>query len=135
MQNKYQSPFLLNTINNDHFLDKHVSCREHDHQYVPPLWIMCLESVAHLLVMLNSSSNFLIYCSVSKQFKTALARRCLGFIRQKGSLQKRYIPKKTIYIDKDTTGILEYDIDNTKAEEMEIPGCSVNETAFDLREN
>ena len=38
-------------------------------------------------------------------------------------------------IDKDTTGILEYDIDNTKAEEMGIPGCSVNETAFDWREN
>jgi hypothetical protein len=27
------------------------------------------ESVAHLLVMLNFSSNFLIYCSVSTQFK------------------------------------------------------------------
>ena len=82
--------------------------------------------------MLNSSSNFLIYCSVSKQFKTALARR---FIREKESLQNKYIPKKIIDIDKDTTGILEYDIDNTKAEEMEIPGCTVNETAFDLREN
>jgi hypothetical protein len=28
-----------------------------------------VESVAHLLVMLNFSSNFLIYCSVSAQFK------------------------------------------------------------------
>ena len=39
---------------------------------------MCMESVAHLMVMLNFSSNFLIYCSVSKQFKLTLSRACLG---------------------------------------------------------
>ena len=51
-----------------------VSCiREYD-QYIPSLWVMCLESVAHLLVMLNVSSNFLIYCSVSSPFKTALTK-------------------------------------------------------------
>ena len=48
-----------------------------DH-YIPPLWIMCLESVAHLMVMLNFSSNFLIYCSVSKQFKQTLSKVCLS---------------------------------------------------------
>ena len=37
-----------------------------------------MESVAHLMVMLNFSSNFLIYCSVSKQFKLTLSRACLG---------------------------------------------------------
>ena len=42
-------------------------------QYIPPMWIMCLESVAHLLVMINFSTNFLIYCSVSKQFKSVLS--------------------------------------------------------------
>ena len=42
-------------------------------QYIPPMWIMCLESVAHLLVMVNFSTNFLIYCSVSKQFKSVLS--------------------------------------------------------------
>ena len=52
---------------------------KHMDQYIPPVWIMCLESVAHLLVMLNFSSNFLIYCSVSKQFKQALSRVCLFF--------------------------------------------------------
>ena len=46
-------------------------------QYIPPRWIMCLESVAHLLVMVNFSTNFLIYCSVSKQFKTVLSRVCV----------------------------------------------------------
>ena len=35
---------------------------------------MCLESVAHLLVMLNFSTNFLIYCSVSAPFKKALSK-------------------------------------------------------------
>ena len=45
-------------------------------QYIPPLWVMCLESVAHLLVMLNFSTNFLIYCSVSSPFKKALSKAC-----------------------------------------------------------
>ena len=58
------------------FADVQVECIKHADSYIPPLWIMCLESVAHLLVMLNFSSNFLIYCSVSKQFKSALSRLC-----------------------------------------------------------
>lgn len=53
-----------------------VECIKHQDSYIPPLWIMCLESVAHLLVMLNFSSNFLIYCSVSNQFKSALSKVC-----------------------------------------------------------
>ena len=56
-------------------------------QYIPPRWIMCLESVAHLLVMVNFSTNFLIYCSVSKQFKTVLSTVCvLCFPRHSPSL-------------------------------------------------
>ena len=42
---------------------------------------MCLESVAHLLVMLNFSSNFLIYCSVSNQFKKALSKILFFFCK------------------------------------------------------
>ena len=53
-----------------------VECIKHVDHYIPPLWIMCLESVAHLLVMLNFSSNFLIYCSVSNQFKMSLSKVC-----------------------------------------------------------
>ena len=36
--------------------------------------MMCLESLAHLLVMVNFSSNFLVYCSTSSPFKTALTK-------------------------------------------------------------
>ena len=36
--------------------------------------VMCLESLAHLLVMVNFSSNFLVYCSTSSPFKIALTR-------------------------------------------------------------
>ena len=64
--------------NSDIFADVQVSCVKHVDHYIPPLWIMCMESVAHLMVMLNFSSNFLIYCSVSKQFKLTLSRACLG---------------------------------------------------------
>ena len=56
--------------------DVQVECIRHADHYIPPLWIMCLESVAHLLVMFNFSSNFLIYCSVSNQFKSALSKVC-----------------------------------------------------------
>ena len=56
--------------------DVQVECIKHVDHYIPPLWIMCLESVAHLLVMLNFSSNFLIYCSVSNQFKMSLSKVC-----------------------------------------------------------
>ena len=59
-----------------------VSCIKHVDQYIPPLWVMCLESVAHLLVMFNFSSNFLIYCSVSHQFKAALSKVCLLFCQK-----------------------------------------------------
>ena len=31
---------------------------------------MCLESVAHLLVMVNFALNFLIYVTVSQEFKS-----------------------------------------------------------------
>ena len=54
--------------------EEQVRCVEEYDQYIPPLWVMCLESVAHLLVMLNFSTNFLIYCSVSAPFKKALSK-------------------------------------------------------------
>ena len=56
------------------YAEEQVACMEEYDQYIPPLWIMCLESVAHLLVMLNFSTNFLIYCSVSAPFKKALSK-------------------------------------------------------------
>ena len=62
---------------NESVADVQVSCMKLLDQYIPPRWIMCLESVAHLLVMLNFSTNFLIYCSVSKQFKAVLSTVCV----------------------------------------------------------
>ena len=59
-----------------------MSCIKHVDQYIPPLWVMCMESVAHLLVMFNFSSNFLIYCSVSNQFKAALSKVCMLFCKK-----------------------------------------------------
>ena len=56
--------------------DVQMSCVQAEVQFIPPVWVMCLESVAHLLVMFNFSSNFLVYCSVSQQFKSALSRVC-----------------------------------------------------------
>ena len=71
----------------DNVADVQVSCMKLLDQYIPPRWIMCLESVAHLLVMVNFSTNFLIYCSVSKQFKTVLSTVCvLCFPRHSPSL-------------------------------------------------
>ena len=35
-------------------------CVEEFDQYIPPLWVMCLESVAHLLVLFNFPINILI---------------------------------------------------------------------------
>ena len=54
--------------------DVQVTCIKLELEYIPPLWIMCLESVAHLLVMFNFSSNFLVYCCCSRQFKSALCQ-------------------------------------------------------------
>ena len=57
--------------------DVQVSCMKQLDRYIPPQWIMCLESLAHLLGMINFSTSFLIYCSVSTQFKTVLSRVCI----------------------------------------------------------
>ena len=60
-------------------------------QYIPPLWVMCLESVAHLLVMLNFSTNFIIYCSVSAPFKRALSKVILGDKGQSSKISNSFL--------------------------------------------
>ena len=42
-----------------------------------------MESLAHLLVMVNFSSNFLVYCSTSSPFKIALTRVGRGRVQFK----------------------------------------------------
>ena len=73
----------MTTTDDNVIPDVQVSCIKHVDHYIPPLWVMCMESVAHLLVMLNFSSNFLIYCSVSNQFKKALSKICCFFLCDK----------------------------------------------------
>ena len=44
--------------------------------FSPSNWNMCLVSFNHWLLIINSSSNFLIYCSMGDQFKLALTQAC-----------------------------------------------------------
>ena len=46
-------------------VDTPVSCMERHHQYYPPAYLLYSESVSHLLLLTNSSINFLIYCVVA----------------------------------------------------------------------
>ena len=57
-----------------HLISDTVYCMREEGGYVPPLWSMCAESVSSLLIMVNFSGNFLIYCSVLKPFKAAVSR-------------------------------------------------------------
>lgn len=59
-------------------IDDTVYCMQNHNGFVPPLWSMCAESVSSLLIMINFSGNFLIYCSVLKPFKEFFARKCLA---------------------------------------------------------
>ena len=70
---KWRTRFLIPKML---ILEVQVHCIKLTEQYIPPLWVMCLESVAHLLVMFNFSSNFLVYATVSQQFKKTLMKLC-----------------------------------------------------------
>ena len=41
---------------------------------IRPAWNLCLTSANHLLLAINASVNFLIYCSIGKKFKAVLKR-------------------------------------------------------------
>ena len=76
--------------------EEQVACMEEFDQYIPPLWVMCLESVAHLLVMINFSTNFIIYCSVSAPFKKAFSKvklliLCMAFSSNIGHFHKNFL--------------------------------------------
>ena len=46
-------------------VDTPVMCMELYQQYYPPAYLLYSESVSHLLLLTNSSVNFLIYCVVA----------------------------------------------------------------------
>ena len=62
--------------------DVQIQCIKEQLQYIPPLYVMCLESVAHLLVMINFAFNFLIYVTVSQEFKSTLYKLLCCYLRK-----------------------------------------------------
>ena len=104
-------------------------------QYIPPLWIMCLESVAHVLVMLNFSSNFLIYCSVSNQFKAALSKLCLFFCKKssqrKESAKYQNVPTEVIVQQDTNVGVELVEIHKKKRTSEESDGKPANTISAD----
>ena len=90
-----------------------------------------MESVAHLLVMLNSSSNFLIYCSVSNQFKEALSKHCFVVFAKREREENKRDQKVVIGIEKDITVNLQEIMKEGEEKESGPTNC---ETHFDVCE-
>jgi Na+(H+)/acetate symporter ActP len=55
--------------------------REDNECYVLPLWVMVMTSVSVVLMTINSSVNFFIYCLVNTKFREELKSRWLGLKR------------------------------------------------------
>jgi hypothetical protein len=49
---------------------------------LPPAWILCSISVSHLLLMVNSSVNFLVYCMAGTRFRRVFVRKTKMLIRR-----------------------------------------------------
>ena len=48
--------------------------------FTPPAWFLCLTSFMHWLLILNASTNFIIYCFMGNKFKAVLLakfKRCV----------------------------------------------------------
>ena len=57
-----------------------IECEKSNIGRYPPAWIMCTISVSHLLLMANSSVNFLVYCVAGKRFRSTLARKTRNLV-------------------------------------------------------
>ena len=55
-------------------VNKTIQCVSINKAWIPPGWMLILESVSHLLLLISSSSNFLIYCTISTKFKIYIKR-------------------------------------------------------------
>lgn len=49
-----------------------IDCEKKGVGRMPPAWVMCSVSVSHLLLMINSSVNFLVYCVAGSKFRSIL---------------------------------------------------------------
>ena len=56
-------------------VDITITCVSHNKAWIPPNWMLIMESVSHLLLLVSSSSNFLIYCAISTKFKIYIKRK------------------------------------------------------------
>jgi len=51
--------------------------------FMPPGWFLCLTSFMHWLLIVNASTNFLIYCFMGNKFKTVLMSMVRDLIKGK----------------------------------------------------
>ena len=58
-------------------VDTPVNCMANHQQYYPPAYLLYSESVSHLLLLTNSSVNFLIYCVVATRWVTIVSKASL----------------------------------------------------------
>ena len=56
-------------------VDHIIECESQMMGRYPPAWILCTISVSHLLLMVNSSVNFLVYCVAGTRFRSILAKK------------------------------------------------------------
>ena len=64
-------------------VDEIVRCEKKELGRVPPAWIVCSVYVSQLLLIVNSSVNFLVYCVAGSKFRSIL-------YQQLSSLFKRF---------------------------------------------
>lgn len=69
------------------------ACVSANLSYIPPLPLVCMESVSHIMIMSNSSCNFLIYCTISTHFKVFMKK--LFWRRTRGT---RYSKRSFLFI-------------------------------------
>ena len=48
-----------------------ISCGDN---FLPPVWFMCMTSVNHLLLVLNTIANFMVYCVFNEGFKKVILK-------------------------------------------------------------
>lgn len=66
-------------------VDQIIGCEKKGVGRMPPAWIVCTVSISHMLLMINSSVNFLVYCVAGSKFRTIL-------YQQLSALFKRWRP-------------------------------------------
>ena len=61
---------------------KIIGCEQKGVGRYPPLWVACSVSVSNMLLMVNSSVNFLVYCVVGSKFRSILWQQLSGLFKK-----------------------------------------------------